>query len=344
MLAVRKLARGVGNVEVQDVPEPHPGPGEVVVQVDSAGICGTDLHIYLDEFETSPPVTMGHEFAGVLAAVGPGVPKWRVGDRVTAETYYSTCGVCDHCRSGRRNLCLNRRSIGSKQDGVFARYVAVPAANLYRVPEEVDLESAALTEPLACVLHGVVEAAGVRPGDNVVVTGPGPIGLLALQVANAAGTHVVMVGVHQDRNRLALAKELGAAHVLEADKADNVVSAVQEIFRSEGADLAVECSGAEPAADLALQSLRRGGRFCQMGLFGKPIRWNQDLICYKEIVVTGTNASVSTAWPRALKLLAEGKINSRRMISHRFPVEEWEKALAMVRDKEGIKVVLKPTQ
>lgn len=342
MLAVRKLARGAGNVELMDVREPHPGPGEVVVRVDSAGICGTDLHIYLDEFETNPPVTMGHEFAGVLAEIGTGVPNWRVGDRVTAETYYSTCGVCDHCRCGRRNLCLNRRSIGSKQDGVFARYVAVPAANLYRVPEELDLESAALTEPLACILHGMVLTAGVRPADNVVITGPGPIGLLALQVANAAGTHIVMVGAPQDRSRLALATQLGAAHVLEANKADEVVSAVREIFGSEGADLAVECSGAEPAANLALAVLRRGGRFCQMGLFGKPIQWNHDLVCYKELVVTGTNASVSTAWPRALKLLAEGRINVRQMISHRFPVQEWDKALSIVQNKEGIKVVLKP--
>jgi L-iditol 2-dehydrogenase len=151
MLAIRKLARGIANVSVEEVPIPVAGPEEIVVEVDSAGICGTDLHIYLDEFETAPPVTLGHEFAGRIVEIGKNVRDWQPGDRVTAGTYFSTCGQCRYCRAGRSNLCLERKSIGSKRDGAFARYVTVPAANLYRVPDEVDLESAALTEPLAPV-------------------------------------------------------------------------------------------------------------------------------------------------------------------------------------------------
>src|ERR1700751_2131572 len=187
MLAVRKTARGIGNIDVMDVPEPKAGAGQVVLEVDSAGICGTDLHIYLDEFETYPPVTIGHETAGTIVELGPEVIRWAVGDRVTTETYFYTCGGCPPCRQARPNVCLRRRSIGSKQDGAFARYLLTPAANLHRVPDELDLESAALTEPLACTVHGVLETAGVRAGDNVAITGPGPIGLLALQLSKVAG-------------------------------------------------------------------------------------------------------------------------------------------------------------
>jgi L-iditol 2-dehydrogenase len=163
MIAIRKIARGVGNIELQDVPEPHAGPGQVVIEVNSAGICGTDLHIYLDEFETRPPVTIGHELAGVIVELGKDVEAWKVGDRVTTETYFSTCGRCLDCRRGRRNLCIHRRSIGSKEEGAFAQYLLTPAANLHRVPDGLDLESAALTEPLACTVHGVLDTAGVAP-------------------------------------------------------------------------------------------------------------------------------------------------------------------------------------
>jgi L-iditol 2-dehydrogenase len=342
MLAVRKTARGVGNIEVLDIPEPQAGPGQVVLEVDSAGICGTDLHIYLDEFETNPPVTIGHETAGTIVEVGPQVTGWAIGDRVTTETYFYTCGECVPCRRGRPNLCPRRRSIGSKQDGAFTQYLLTQSANLHRVPDHLDLESAALTEPLACTVHGVLETAGVRAGDNVAITGPGPIGLLALQLAKVAGATVAMIGTNQDVERLALAKELGADHTINAQEVENVIESVTDAFKADGADLVIECSGAAPAAKTLLDAARRGGRFCQMGLYGKPIPLNQDAICYKELVVTGTNASVTSAWTTALKLLAERKIHVRPLITHRFSIAQWDQALDVVKNKQGVKVVLKP--
>ena len=161
MIAIRKIAEGKGRVEVREIPEPSAGADEVVVNVDSAGICGTDLHIYLGEFPTEPPVTLGHEFAGTIREVGSAVREWSPGDRVTASTYFSTCGKCEYCRCGRPNLCLDRRSIGSKRDGAFANYILVPAANLFRIPDSLDFESAAMTEPLACTIHGVLERSKV---------------------------------------------------------------------------------------------------------------------------------------------------------------------------------------
>ena len=218
MLAVRKVAHGVGNIELQDVPEPHAGAGQVVIEVKFAGICGTDLHIYLGEFETAPPVTIGHELAGTIVEVGRDVDEWAIGDRVTTETYFFTCGHCLDCRRGRRNLCLLRRSIGSKQNGAFTQFLLTPASNLHRVPDGLDLEDAALTEPLACTVHGVVDTAGVRAGDNVVVTGPGPIGLLAMQLAKIGGCDCGHDWHQLDIERLKLAEALGADGVINIEE------------------------------------------------------------------------------------------------------------------------------
>lgn len=342
MLAVRKLARGVGNIEIRDVPMPAAGPGQVVIKVDSAGICGTDLHIYLDEFETHVPVTIGHEVAGHISEIGADVTGWKEGDRVTTETYFYTCGNCFNCRRGRRNLCLERRSIGSKQDGAFAEFLLTPASNLIRIPDDLDLESAALTEPLACTVHGVVATASVRAGDNVVITGPGTIGLLALQLAKVAGASVIIIGTNQDVERLKLAKELGADGIINVQEVRDIVECVTDRFGGNGADVAIECSGAALAAKTLSDVVSRGGRFCQMGLYGKAILFDQDAVCYKELVVTGTNASVTPAWKRALKLLAERKVDARRLISHRFAIPDWDKALEVMRSKQGIKVILKP--
>ncbi len=339
MKAVRKTAPGVGNLELQDVPEPVPGPGQVVMQVHAAGICGTDLHIYLDEFATEPPVTIGHEVAGVISATGPGVTAWQVGDRVTTETYFFVCGRCLHCRRGRPNLCASRRSIGSREDGAFAEYLLTPAHNLHRVPEHLSLEAAAFTEPLACVVHGLLDTAGVRAGDRVAITGPGPIGLLALQVCIASGATAVMIGTVADTARLELATRFGAAAAPKADAgdADSVVAAVHDAIGPP--DLVVECSGAGPAADLLLATAGKGARYCQLGLMGKPVRLDLDQVCYRELSVTGSNATVPTAWPRALRLLADGQVDTSRLVTHRVLLEDFEDAFAVARGGEGIKVI-----
>ncbi len=342
MLAVRKLARGPGNVELQEVPEPVAGPGEVIIEVAAAGICGTDLHIWLDEFVTEPPVTLGHEVAGTIAEIGPGVNDWAIGDRVTTETYFSTCQACIHCRKGRPNLCHLRRSIGSREDGAFARFLRTPARNLHRIPEHLPLEAGALVEPLACVVHGVIDTARVNAGDRVIITGPGPIGLLTLMACKAAGASVTMLGTTADDSRLHLTLELGADHAIDIQVPEDPGAAVRDVLGAEGADLAVECSGATPAGNMLLNLTARGGRYCQMGLYGKPLQLDLDLICYREIVMTGSNATVPTAWPRAIRLLADGHIDYGRLITHRFRLADWESALQTVQSKAGVKVLLTP--
>ena len=173
MQAVVKTARGEGNVALRELPQPRPGPGQVLLAVRAAGICGTDLHIYHDEYPTQPPVVLGHELAGEVVAAGDGVTRVSVGDRVTTETYFHLCGSCRFCRGGQPNLCPERRSIGSGVDGGFAPYVVVPERNIHRLPDNLTFQEAALSEPLACVVHGALELPKVTPGDVAVVAGPG---------------------------------------------------------------------------------------------------------------------------------------------------------------------------
>ena len=182
-----------------------------------AGVCGTDLHIEADEFRSEPPVTMGHEVCGTVVTLGEGVSSTWSGVRVVSETYFSTCLVCAWCRDGRPNLCPERRSIGSFVDGAFAPFVIVPAGNLHRVPDWLGDHAASLAEPLACVCQCLCDPPLVAAGDRVLVTGPGPIGLLAAQVARAHGGMVTVVGLASDVTRLEAAAELGFATGTHAD-------------------------------------------------------------------------------------------------------------------------------
>ena len=344
MKAVMKLARGPGNVGVKDIPEPAPAAGQVLVKVAAAGICGTDLHIYHDEFVTQPPVVLGHEVSGEVVVVGEGVEGVVPGLRVTTETYFSTCGACRFCRTGHANLCPSRRSIGSAVNGGFTNYVVVPAENVHALPDTLSFEAGALTEPLACVVHGVLSTPTVRPGDVAVIAGPGAIGLLTLQVVKAAGATVVMLGTNADAERLELAKRLGADYALNVEaKEQDPEALIRDLtFEGLGADVVYECSGAGPAAAQLLRLVRRRGRYVQIGLFGKAIGWDMDEVCYKELLVTGSNASVPSAWIGALKLLETGAVSTDALITDRFPVTEWQEAFGRFESKRGVKLLLTP--
>ncbi len=342
MKAVMKIAAGVGNIELRDIPEPKPTAGEALIKVRAAGICGTDIHIYKDEFRSRPPVVLGHEVCGAVVEVGAGVdPAW-IGRRVTTETYYKTCGVCMYCRRGQRNLCLNRLSIGSGVNGGFTQYVVVPATNLHELPDHIDDEAGALTEPLACVVHAVLSEPTVSPGDVAVIAGPGAIGLLTLQVVKAAGATAIVLGTNVDENRLELARTLGADHVVNVQTDDPLALVTAITQEGLGADVVYECSGAGKAAQQLLTLVRRRGRFVQIGLFGTPIAWDLDQVCYRELTVTGSNASVPSAWDKAIKLMATGVVDTKALITHRFDVTAWQDAFDAFDLKSGVKTLLTP--
>ncbi len=342
MKALMKTATGAGNLAVWEIDEPQPQAGQVKIAIRAAGICGTDLHIYKDEFRSRPPVVLGHEIAGEIAAVGSGVSDIPLGLRVTSETYFSTCGACRYCRSGQANLCLQRLSIGSGVNGGFTNYVIVPARNIHPLPENVDFEAGALTEPLACVVHGVLNTPTISLGDIAVIAGPGAIGLLTLQVVKSAGATVVMLGTDADTQRLALAQQLGADYCVNVQQADPQALLQSITHEGLGADVVYECSGAGAAARQLLSLVRRRGRYVQIGLFGQPVSWDLDQVCYKELVVTGSNASVPSAWLKAVRLLAEGVVQTKPLITHRYPITDWQQAFDEFESKSGIKSLFMP--
>jgi L-iditol 2-dehydrogenase len=330
MHGLTKLAPGPGNVGIAERPEPAAAPGHVVLDVAAAGICGTDIHIYDGEYDSRPPVTMGHEVSGVVAELGDGVDGAWLGARVVTETYFSTCGRCAHCLAGRINLCRERRSIGSFVDGGFAPRLHVPARNLHRIPDWLDAHVAALTEPLACCCQSLLHPRRITEGDAVLVVGPGPIGLLAAQIAHAAGGEVHVRGTPRDAARLATAGALGFA----TSTTDH--GAVGDF------DVVVECSGHEAGMAFALESARRGGRYVQIGLAGKPVSIPFDLVCFGELSVTSGNASTPESWRLALELIAERRVDLAPLFSEAVPLAEWEHAFAATRSGVGIKYVLVP--
>jgi len=343
MQAIVKYARGAGHVEIRQVEEPRPGPGQVQVKVEMAGVCGSDLHIYHDEIAIAikPPVIMGHEFSGVITELGSGVEGLSVGDRVTCETTARSCGVCLQCRMGHYNMCADRDVLGYAFDGCFARYCVVYQHQVHLLPANVDFGAGALTEPLACCVHAVLELTTISAGDLVVITGPGPIGLLCLQLVKAAGGYAILCGTAQDAQRLALAGQLGADQTVDLG-AQDIHELVYGLTAHQGADVFLECAGAPPAARLGLDLTRRGGQYTQIGLFSGPFELSFDRIAYKELRVTGSLGQRWTSWHKALALMKQGKVNPQTLISHVLPITEWQEAFRLSESREGLKIALTP--
>jgi len=339
--AVVKTKKGKGNVELKEIPEPTPKEKEVEIEVKVAGICGTDIHIYYDEYPNNPPVVLGHEVSGIIVDVGRDVTEYKAGDRVTSETFFYTCGKCRFCRSGRINLCPDRLSIGSGVNGAFTKYLVVPEKNLHKLPPNVSFEEGALSEPLACCIHAVSESAKVYASDIVVVSGPGPIGLLALQIAKAEGAFTIICGISVDEERLNVAKQVGADIVINIQKEDPL-RIVREVSEGYGADVVVECAGAGSSANQCLRLVRKGGKFIQMGLFSKPIQIDLKQIVYKELKIIGSFSHVPSCWRKAMRLLEQKKVMLEPLISDKLSLNQWKKGFERVEEHQGLKVLLYP--
>ncbi len=343
MKALMKYQRGGGNMEIRDVPEPVASKGEVKIAVKATGICGSDLHIYHDDalVPINPPVITGHEFSGIIAEVGEDVTEWNIGDRVVSETAYKVCGKCEPCMTGFYNLCNQRQTIGFWANGAFTKYTVVPAHRVHKLPENSDFIAGALMEPLACVVHAVLELTHITTGDIVLVSGPGAIGLAAMQVAKAQGSRVIVTGTAKDGKRLELARQLGADVIVDITQ-KNILDEVNAMTNSRGVDVVLECSGSEKAANDAVLAVKKRGQYTQIGLFGKPITIDIEKICFKEIRFIGSLASKWTSWEKALQLVAQEKVQLKSLVSDVLSLTEWERAFKMFEEKEGLKIVLTP--
>jgi L-iditol 2-dehydrogenase len=344
MLGLFKTAKGPGNMELREVPVPEPKPDEVLLEIKAAGICGTDVHIKHDQFPYWPPVIMGHEFSGEIVEVGNDVENFKLGDRVVAEPHTKACGKCELCRTGNIQICAQKRSPGWGIDGAFARYLTMPEHLLHKIPASLSYEDAALVEPAANVVQDVLERGKVIANDTVVVIGPGPIGLIALMAAKAAGAGKLMiVGIKKDETiRLPIAREIGVDAVILADEQD-AVAEVLKLTDGRGADLVVEASGDASAIASSVGMVRRLGRIAQVGLTGKDqINFPWDTAAWKVCTIIFNLSTAYTCWDRTIGLIAEKKIDARKIITHKLPLKEWKKAFELVETMQGIKVLLIP--
>lgn len=344
MLALVKTKYGPGHMELREVPIPQIKPDEVLIQVNACGICGSDLKIQDDQHPYTPPVVVGHEFSGEIVEVGSSVETWAPGDRVVSEQHTRACGRCRQCLTGNAFACTSKRAPGYFVDGAFAEFIKIPAWLLHRIPENINYIEAAFSEPSAVAVHGMLERTRIKPEEVVLVLGCGPIGLVAAQMAQAAGAAaVVITGIERDEKaRLPKARELGIDYVVNVEKSD-LAALVEDLTQGEGADVVVELSGASSAINQAFQLARRLGR---VGIIGQPSR-DEVTIPYRQalfraLTVVFSYSSKFTSWERALSLFERGAIQPANYISHVLPLREWERGFELARSGEAVKVVLTP--
>ena len=341
MKALVKTEHGFGNLEIQDKPEPTPGKDQVKIEVKYAGICGSDIHTYEGHYKVAVPVTLGHEFSGEVVEVGEGVTEFKLGDRVTSETTFYICGECEYCKSEDYNLCNHRKGLGTQQDGGFTKYLIARKESVHHIPENVDYQSAAMTEPLACTHHAVAKTR-ITQGDIAIVIGPGPIGLLTAQVAKSQGATVIITGLTNDKVRLDKAKELGIDYTVNTQE-ENLKELVNSLTDGYGAHVVFECSGAVPATKQGLDLLRKKGQYCQIGIFAQPeIQFDLEKIIQKEIRVVGSRSQKSADWEPSLALMNDGLVNAKALVTHEFDITRWDEAYQAIKSGEAIKVLLTP--
>ncbi len=330
------VLHGPRDLRVQASATPEPGAGEALVRVTIAGLCGTDYRIYAGDRPVAYPRVMGHEFVGRVEAVGPGVTRPRVGDAVAIEPNYS-CGVCPLCREGNRNLCLSRTAVGIDVDGCFAELVRVPARCCWAAPAGVAAEDLMVTEPLAVVVRAVARGA-VRDGETAAVVGAGTLGLLALQVLRARGARVLVVS--RSARRFALAKDLGAevTHALADGPLD---LAAGRFSRREGVDCVIETAGTPEAVAHALELVRPGGRVVLTGLPHEPSAVSFFSVVRREVTIVGSMI-YQDEFAEAMRLVAEGLVRTRPLVTHRFGLDELDRAFAVHREPASIKVAVVP--
>lgn len=322
------------DLRVEDARDPMPEPGEVLVRVVAAGLCGTDHEIWSGGRPVAYPRVMGHELVGRVESVAPGVSEVRPGDPVVVEPNYS-CGHCPLCREGNRNLCLSRITIGINVDGGFAELVRVPARCCRTASPGADRDALLLAEPLAVVVRAV-NRGKPAPGESAAIVGAGSLGLLALQVLRARGARVMVVS--RSRRRFALAAELGA-ETTHATVDGPLAEAARLFSDREGVDLVVETAGTPEAVTHALELVRPGGRVVLIGLPHEPTPVSFFSVVRREVTITGSMI-YQDEFPEALSLVESGVVRTGPLITHRFSLDRIAEAFAAHTDPASIKVAL----
>lgn len=330
-------------LSIEQVADPRPGERDLLIEVAACGLCHSDLH-YTDHGVKTfkpPPLILGHETAGVVAEVGPAVTEFQVGERVLVPPIIP-CGACRACRAGRANVCERLRMFGNDLDGAFAEYLVAPAAECFRVPDEIGLvEAAVLSDAVTTPFHGVRNRARVRAGETVAIYGCGGIGLNAVQVAALLGAIVIAVDVSEEK--LEWARRFGAAETLNASAVPDIPKAVRRLTEG-GADVAIEAIGHPRTQEQAFASLRGGGRLLLMGFSAEPMALNAGRTTYREIEVIGTLGCRPVDFPVVIELVRRGKLQVAPLVTGRFPLAEINAGLDALRAGQGIRNVVLPRE
>jgi alcohol dehydrogenase/L-iditol 2-dehydrogenase len=341
--AVVQYALPAGSVELREVPVPEIGDGDVLLAVGAVSVCGSDVHQAhgTASWPINVPVTLGHEFGGTVAARGRAVREFREGDRVVSETAAVICGACGMCRSGRYNLCPSRKGFGYGVNGAMAEYVKVPARCLHHVPGSLPFDLACLAEPHAVAYNAMCVNATIRPGDLVVVLGPGPIGLLCARMAALAGAHpLVVAGLAADLARLETAKALGATHVVNV-QAQELTEVVRSL-RPLGADLVCDASGSSRTFDASLSLVKPDGQVVKVGWSPEALAVNVNPLVQKNVRLQGSFSHNWPIWERVIELLAAGLTRAELVVGLRTGLDGWNDAFEGMHTGQVIKSVLIP--
>ncbi|MDR1894706.1 MAG: alcohol dehydrogenase catalytic domain-containing protein [Spirochaetales bacterium] len=337
---------GSGKLAYVDVPEPVVQPYTAKIKIAYSGICGSDYHIVAG-YETpgaprTYPLTLGHEYCGTIAEVGEGVTNVKVGDRVTALVTVNYCGKCLSCLKGEFYKCAHVQNMGYECDGSMTDYIVVPSAGIFKLPDSVSFEEAAQIEPACVAGNAVLVKADLKPNDTVVVMGAGPIGLLILQFAKLQGAKVIVIDLSTETKKLALAKQFGADYILENDKCD-AITEVRKLTLGRGVDYLFECTAVEGCINQASLMVRARGKFIELGITppeGTSFKFFL-LLVMQGIDVLCSFGHLPSMWEKVIELLAEKKINTKDLVTHKFKYTQFEEAFAL-KGPERVKVLLHP--
>ena len=336
--AVVNFAPEKGSVEIREIAVPIIGDDDVLLEVVNVGVCGSDLHQWTADhsWPVNYPGVLGHEFGGLIAALGKNVSVWKEGDRVVSETAAIINPNSPMSKTGLYNLDPDRKGFGYGVNGAMTRYVRVPARCLHRVPTHLSFEEACLTEPCCVAYNSVAVNSSVKPGDRVIVIGPGTIGILCAAVARICGAEVAVVGLESDKLRLDIAKQYGC---------ETIIGDATEWAKDRdglGADLIVDAAGASITLKMALQWVRPNGQITKVGWGPQPLGFSLDPLVQKNVTLKGSFSHNWPIWERVIALLASGSLNVKPIIGGVWAIDQWKEAFEKMHHGEVVKSVLKP--
>lgn len=336
--AVVNYAPEKGSVEIREIEKPLIGDEDILMEVANVGVCGSDLHQWTSDhsWPVNYPVVLGHEFGGHIAEIGSRVVGWKEGDRVVSETAAVIDPNNPMSRTGLYNLDPTRKGFGYGVNGAMTRYVKVPARCLHRVPDNLAFEQACLTEPCCVAFNAVVENSRLKPGDRVIVLGPGTIGILCAAVARLCGAEVALVGLENDRHRLNIAKQYGCEVII----GDATAWARQR--DGLGADCIIDAAGVSATLKIAMDLVRPNGHISKVGWGRQPLGFSLDQMVQKNVTLQGSFSHNWPIWERVIALLASGQLDVRPIIGGVWPITEWHEAFEKMHKGEVVKSVLKP--